>query len=65
MVPVTAFDTKLPFDIEGREKLGMQHTVAQPGRRGFQNVQAQLGETLPPVLPTRLQGIGRVLNDGR
>jgi len=25
-----------PFDVEGREQLGMQHAVAQPGRRGLQ-----------------------------
>ncbi len=65
LVPVTAFETKLPFDIEGREELGMQQAVAHSGRRRFQQVEAQPGESLPLVPPTRLQGIGRVLNDGR
>src|ERR1700688_909137 len=65
VVPVAAVDAKLAFDIEGREQVRMQHAGAQPGRHALQNVQAQLGETLPLVPPTRLQGIGSVLNDGR
>src|ERR1700687_4528534 len=65
VVPVAAADAKLLLHVGRRQQFRPDDAAAKNGGKSFQRVQCRVREALPATVPTLLERIRRILNDGR